>query len=86
MTVAVNFISHTSPPVAWHRVIATSGVISVHGSNAQQRLLEADGIEVNVGVVGESRVTVEKWGWFPEGNDARFHANAALEDDQEWGA
>lgn len=85
-TVAVKFISHTSPPVPWYRVIATSGVISIHGPNDQQRLLEAEGVEVNVGVVGESRVTVEKWGWFPEVNDVRLDATFGVEDDQEWGA
>lgn len=41
---------------------------------------------MKVGVVGESRVTVEKWGWFPEANDVRFGARVTLEDDQEWGA
>ncbi|KAI9456949.1 6-O-methylguanine DNA methyltransferase [Boletus coccyginus] len=83
---AVSFIAHTSPPVAWHRVIPTSGVISVHGPNAQQRLLEAEGIEVSIGVVGESRVDVEKWGWFPEANDVSFDVEITLEDDQDRGA
>lgn len=64
-------------------MIATSGVISIHGPNAQQRLLEEEGIEVNVGIVGESRVTVEEWGWFPEVNDVCFDV---VEDGQEWGA
>ncbi|KAG6381696.1 hypothetical protein JVT61DRAFT_297 [Boletus reticuloceps] len=83
---SVNFIAHTSAPGAWHRVIATSGVISVHGPNAQQQLLEAEGIEVTVGIVGESRVDVEKWGWFPEANDIRFDAETLSDDEQEWGA
>ncbi|KAN0088395.1 hypothetical protein V8E55_005452 [Tylopilus felleus] len=83
---AVNFISHTNPPVAWYRVIPTSGIISVHGPNVQQRLLEAEGIEVNLGTLGESSVSAEKWGWFPEANNVRFDADIALADDQEWGA
>lgn len=70
----------------WHRVIATSGVISIHEPNDQQRLLEAEGVEVNIGVVGESRVALEKWGWFPEANEVRFDKEFRVEDDQEWGA
>ncbi|KIJ65560.1 hypothetical protein HYDPIDRAFT_152485 [Hydnomerulius pinastri MD-312] len=83
---AVNFISHTSPPVPWHRVISTSGVISTHGPNAQQRLLEAEGVEVCVGVVGESRVIVDKWAWFPETGSLGFSAKMGIEDEVEWGA
>ena len=52
----------------------------------QQRLLEAEGIEVNLGTLGESSVSAEKWGWFPEANNVRFDADIALADDQEWGA
>ncbi|KAG9313069.1 hypothetical protein JVU11DRAFT_6509 [Chiua virens] len=65
-------MAHTNPPVAWHRVIATSGIVSIDGPSAQQRLLEVEGIDVNTGLLGESRVTMEKWGWFPEANEIRF--------------
>jgi len=81
---AVNFISHTTPPVAWHRVISTSGIISTHGLNAQQRLLEAEGVEVQVGTIGESRVLVDKWGWFPEASDLDLATKMGVEEVLEW--
>ncbi|KAF9240635.1 hypothetical protein BU15DRAFT_45692 [Melanogaster broomeanus] len=84
--IAVNFISHTSPPVAWHRVISTSGVISTHGPNAQQRLLEVEGVEVQVGTVGESRVVVDTWGWFPEARDLNLAIKMGVEEVFEWGS
>ncbi|KAF9224014.1 hypothetical protein BS17DRAFT_752975 [Gyrodon lividus] len=83
---AVNFISHTSPPVAWHRVVSTSGVISTHGPNSQQRLLEAEGVEVHTGIVGESRVTVDRWGWFPEIGVLELDMKMGVEEVLEWGA
>ncbi|KIJ20880.1 hypothetical protein PAXINDRAFT_165708 [Paxillus involutus ATCC 200175] len=82
---AVNFISHTSPPVAWHRVISTSGVISTHGPNPQQHLLEVEGVEVHVGIAGETRVTVDRWGWSPEMGDLKLGMKMGAEE-TEWGA
>jgi methylated-DNA-protein-cysteine methyltransferase-like protein len=83
--IAVNFISHTSPPVAWHRVISTSGVISTHGPNPQQHLLEVEGVEVHVGIAGETRVTVDRWGWSPEMGDLKLGMKMGAEE-TEWGA
>ncbi|KAL4079364.1 6-O-methylguanine DNA methyltransferase [Scleroderma citrinum] len=84
---AVNFITHTTPPVPWHRVVSTSGVISVHGSNAQQHLLEEEGVKVSIGTAGESRVHLNQWGWFPDPGSVKIMGTAkGLEDELEWGA
>ncbi|KIK99816.1 hypothetical protein PAXRUDRAFT_822354 [Paxillus rubicundulus Ve08.2h10] len=83
---AVNFISHMNPPVAWHRVISTSGVISTHGANAQQHLLEVEGVEVYVGIVGETRVMVDRWGWSPKMGDPKLGMRFEAEEETEWGA
>ncbi|KAH7921299.1 hypothetical protein BV22DRAFT_1038817 [Leucogyrophana mollusca] len=83
---AVTFISHTTPPVPWHRVISTSGVLSTHGPTPQQRALEAEGVEVCLGIVGESRVHVEKWGWSPEPGTLKLMKDSRLDCSTEWGA
>ncbi|KAL0955426.1 hypothetical protein HGRIS_001672 [Hohenbuehelia grisea] len=69
---ALKFLSpNTTPPVPWHRVIASSGAISsrgpgTDGAQRQQEALEAEGIEVMVGRGGERKVDLREYGWFPE--------------------
>ncbi|KAH7903654.1 hypothetical protein BJ138DRAFT_1073960, partial [Hygrophoropsis aurantiaca] len=68
---AVTFISHTSPPVPWHRVVPSSGILSVPSPSTQptparqQRALEAEGVPVYVGAAGEVRVRVAECAWTP---------------------
>ncbi|EGN96809.1 hypothetical protein SERLA73DRAFT_184970 [Serpula lacrymans var. lacrymans S7.3] len=82
---AVNFISHTTEPVPWHRVVSTSGVISTESSCPQQMALEKDGVEVYIGRVGESRVDLQKWGWFPEVGSVKLTKNIPVSNN-EWGS
>ncbi|EIW79396.1 hypothetical protein CONPUDRAFT_74844 [Coniophora puteana RWD-64-598 SS2] len=83
---AVNFISHTTPPVPCHRVISTSGVVSTHGACPQSRALEADGISVSTGCVGELRVQVDKYGWFPDAKTLQAVRYCRPECATEWGS
>ena len=58
------------PPIPWYRVIASSGTISsrgpgTSGADDQRQELEAEGIEVNVGRMGDMRVDMKRYGWFP---------------------
>ncbi|KAJ7223910.1 MGMT family protein [Mycena rebaudengoi] len=63
--------SETTPPVPWHRVVSSSGVISSRGPGTtgaqnQRDVLEAEGVEVTVGRTGDLRVDFAVCGWFPE--------------------
>ena len=58
------------PPIPWYRVIASSGTISsrgpgTSGADDQRQELEAEGIEVSVGRMGDMRVDMKRYGWFP---------------------
>jgi len=58
------------PPIPWYRVIASSGVISsrgpgTSGADVQRQELEAEGVEVSVGRMGDLRVDMRRYGWFP---------------------
>ncbi|TFY61390.1 hypothetical protein EVJ58_g4537 [Rhodofomes roseus] len=68
---ALKFVSpDVQPPIPWYRVIASSGMISSRGpgttgADRQRQELEAEGIEVNVGRMGDLRVDLRRYGWFP---------------------
>lgn len=58
------------PPIPWYRVISSSGTISsrgpgTSGADNQRQELEAEGIEVSVGRMGDMRVDLKRYGWFP---------------------
>ncbi|KAJ3852822.1 MGMT family protein [Lentinula lateritia] len=60
-----------APPLPWHRVISSSGVISSRGPNTtgaerQRQALEEEDVEVTVGRTGEFRVDLKSYGWFPD--------------------
>ncbi|KAH0582145.1 hypothetical protein H2248_011799 [Termitomyces sp. 'cryptogamus'] len=60
-----------NPPVPWHRVIGSSGMISsrgpgTQGAQRQMDALVAEGVEVTDGQNGDMRVNFRQWGWFPE--------------------
>ena len=78
---AVEMMSHTSSKLPWYRVVSTSGIVSAHGSCRQQRMLESEGIEVQIGSYGESRINFASFGWFP--SPATFHADSDIESDME---
>ncbi|KAL4066628.1 DNA binding methylated-DNA-cysteine S-methyltransferase [Scleroderma citrinum] len=69
---ALKFLSSdVAPPVPWHRVISSAGTISSRGpgtdsAQRQRDALEAEGVEVQVGRMGDFKVDLGTWGWFPE--------------------
>ncbi|KIM63164.1 hypothetical protein SCLCIDRAFT_118060 [Scleroderma citrinum Foug A] len=69
---ALKFLSpDVAPPVPWQRVISSAGTISsrgpgTDGAQRQRDVLEAEGVEVQVGRTGEFRVDFGTWGWFPD--------------------
>ncbi|EGN95522.1 hypothetical protein SERLA73DRAFT_186574 [Serpula lacrymans var. lacrymans S7.3] len=83
---AVKFISHTTPPVPWYRVVSTSGIISVSGPSTQQLALEKEGVRVRTGTVGESRVDLGKWGWYPLVGSLNYLADSDTSETEDWGA
>ena len=59
-----------NPPIPWHRVVSSNGTISsrgpgTDGAERQRQALEAEGIEVTVSNMGDLRVNMKTWGWFP---------------------
>ncbi|KAJ4474836.1 hypothetical protein J3R30DRAFT_3503468 [Lentinula aciculospora] len=59
------------PPLPSHRVISSKGLISSRGpgttgAERQRQALEDEGIEVTVGRVGELKVDLKTYGWFPD--------------------
>lgn len=52
----------------WYRVLSSSGAITIQGPGAQRQRdeLEAEGVEVNTGRMGEMKVSLATWGWFPQ--------------------
>ncbi|KZT60447.1 DNA binding methylated-DNA--cysteine S-methyltransferase [Calocera cornea HHB12733] len=58
--------------IPWHRVISSSGQISsrgpgTDGAQRQREWLEAEGVDVTVGVGGGTgRVSFREYGWFPD--------------------
>ncbi|KAJ3540484.1 hypothetical protein NM688_g6221 [Phlebia brevispora] len=59
-----------TPPIPWYRVLAASGTISsrgpgTDGAQRQKEALEAEGIEVTVGGLGDLHVDLSRYGWFP---------------------
>lgn len=68
---ALKFVSpDVQPPIPWYRVIASSGVISsrgpgTSGADVQRQELEAEGVEVSAGRMGDLRVDMKQYGWFP---------------------
>lgn len=68
-------------------MVSTSGIISVHGPNAQQHLLEEEGVEISIGIAGENRVHLNQWGWFPDPGSLKIVGTIkGAEDGLEWGA
>ncbi|KAI6008884.1 6-O-methylguanine DNA methyltransferase [Pisolithus orientalis] len=80
----VKLLGQTSSSAPWHRVISTSGIVADHsGLGAlQKRALEGEGVSVRTGILGESRIEFNRWGWFPD------HAviPSEVESVDEWGA
>ncbi|KAI0694086.1 MGMT family protein [Cerioporus squamosus] len=68
---ALKFVSpNATPPVPWHRVLASSGSISSRGPGtdgaARQRdALVAEGVEVTTTRAGDFKVDLRQYGWFP---------------------
>ncbi|RYP93170.1 hypothetical protein DL770_000744 [Monosporascus sp. CRB-9-2] len=56
--------------VPWQRVINSKGIISPRsqpsGARNQAAALEAEGVEVTTGALGELSVDFAEFGWFPE--------------------
>ncbi|KAH7926678.1 hypothetical protein BV22DRAFT_1032676 [Leucogyrophana mollusca] len=83
---AVRFISHTTPPVPWHRVVSTSGIISTGESCHQRDILVEEGVPVHIGSHGESRVDFDQWGWFPSIGSLVSYTDSDGESEVEWGS
>ncbi|KZT64527.1 hypothetical protein DAEQUDRAFT_759881 [Daedalea quercina L-15889] len=68
---ALKFVSpDVQPPIPWYRVVSSSGAISsrgpgTSGADVQRQELEAEGVEVGVGRMGDMRVDLRRFGWFP---------------------
>ncbi|KAI1784111.1 MGMT family protein [Ganoderma leucocontextum] len=68
---ALKFLSpDANPPVPWHRVLSSTGVISsrgpdTDGANRQRDALIAEGIDVVATRSGELKVDLRQYGWFP---------------------
>lgn len=71
LCLALKFVSpDVQPPIPWYRVISSSGAISsrgpgTSGADNQRQELEAEGVEVSVGRMGDMRVDMKRYGWFP---------------------
>ncbi|KAF2863903.1 DNA binding methylated-DNA--cysteine S-methyltransferase [Piedraia hortae CBS 480.64] len=60
------FNSNTVP---WQRVVSARGIISPRDGNGAERqasALEAEGVEVTRTALGERKVDLSVYGWFPE--------------------
>ncbi|KAJ9149928.1 hypothetical protein NKR23_g3982 [Pleurostoma richardsiae] len=59
-----------STNVPWQRVISSKGIISPRsqpsGAHAQALALQAEGVAVTTGPLGEHTVDLAEYGWFPE--------------------
>ncbi|KAI0750524.1 6-O-methylguanine DNA methyltransferase [Fomes fomentarius] len=68
---ALKFLNpHANPPVPWHRVLSSTGVISsrgpgTDGASRQQNALVAEGVDVTTTRGGEFKVDLREYGWFP---------------------
>ncbi|KAK8094624.1 hypothetical protein PG997_001309 [Apiospora hydei] len=73
---------HNHNNVPWQRVINSKGLISPRsqpsGARNQAAALEAEGVEVSTGSLGELSVDFSQYGWFP-----RSLPSEADEDDEE---
>ena len=63
--------ANIEPSVPWHRVISASGAISsrgpdTNGAQLQREALEVEGVEVTVERLGQFKVDLKTYGWFPE--------------------
>ncbi|KAK3050150.1 Alkyltransferase-like protein 1 [Extremus antarcticus] len=68
--------------VPWQRVINSKGVISNRGAGGaarQETALEAEGVEVGRGALGERTVDFGTYGWFPD----RLPSDSDDEDEDE---
>lgn len=77
-----------TPPIPWHRVVAANGTISsrgpgTDGAQRQSDALEAEGVEVITGRMGELRVDLARWGWFPAVGSVDTGVNVADRDEDE---
>jgi hypothetical protein len=55
--------------------VKTARMISSRGPGTRRRdALEAEGVEVTTRRMGESRIDLSKWGWFPQRVQIEQHA------------
>ncbi|KAK4186256.1 putative methylated DNA-protein cysteine methyltransferase [Podospora australis] len=75
--------------VPWQRVINAKGIISPRsqpsGARNQAAALEAEGVAVTTGALGELMVNFAEYGWFPRLLPSEVAAGAVLSSDEDEG-
>ncbi|KAK8039306.1 hypothetical protein PG993_007717 [Apiospora rasikravindrae] len=79
---------HNSDNVPWQRVINSKGLISPgtsqpSGARNQAAALEAEGVEVSTGSLGELSVDFSQYGWFPRSLPSEADEDGDDMDDEE---
>ncbi|TFK84761.1 MGMT family protein [Polyporus arcularius HHB13444] len=68
---ALKFLSpNANPPVPWHRVLSSSGIVSsrgpgTDGASRQRDALVAEGVDVTTTRAGDFKIDLRQYGWFP---------------------